>query len=132
MDPRTKKIINSCFDYGSKLEQKNKIGWCATCDPDAKRGQRGYCGPGETSKNEEAPIIYPNSTNWGFCDPMCNYRNGNENMIQARSQELLNLSNPFIHHRSLKSTFVQKIAIFSFSSSKYIFWPFYFMNYKKI
>ena len=38
---------------------------------------------------------------------------------------------PFIHHRSLKSTFVQKIAIFSFSSNKYIFWPFYLMNYKQ-
>jgi hypothetical protein len=39
---------------------------------------------------------------------------------------------PFIHHRSLKFTFVPKIAIFSFSSNKYIFWPFYLMNYKKI
>ena len=36
---------------------------------------------------------------------------------------------PFIHHRSLKSTFV---LFFSFSSNKYIFWPFYLMNYKKI
>ena len=56
--------MSSCYDptHGGK----DSIGWCATCDPNAKKGQRGYCGPGETSREEEAPIIYPNSTNWGF------------------------------------------------------------------
>ena len=74
--------MDSCFDptYGGK----ESIGWCATCDPKAKRGQRGYCGPGETSREEEAPIIYPNSTNWGFCDKNCRtIRIGDENMLQA-------------------------------------------------
>ena len=88
MDPRDyKKVLYSCFD-----SPKN-IGWCATCDPDAKRGERGYCGPGETNKEEEAPIIYPNSTNWGHCDPKCTDRDPEkvENMIQASSKELLNL-----------------------------------------
>ena len=72
----------SCFDptFGGK----DSIGWCATCDPNAKKGQRGYCGPGETSREEEAPIIYPNSTNWGFCSTKCRQRNGDENMLQAR------------------------------------------------
>ena len=72
----------SCFDptYGGE----DSIGWCATCDSKAKRGQRGYCGPGETSRDEEAPIIYPNSTNWGFCNTKCNRRNGDENMLQVR------------------------------------------------
>ena len=89
LDPRDyKKILHSCFDYPVYDRHKN-IGWCATCDPDAKRKERGYCGPGETSKEEEAPIIYPNSTNWGFCDPKCLDRNDDEKVIQARTQELL-------------------------------------------
>ena len=74
--------MSSCFDpsHGGK----DSIGWCATCDPNAKKGQRGYCGPGETRRVEEAPVIYPNSTNWGFCDTECHRRNGDENMLQAR------------------------------------------------
>ena len=74
--------MSSCFDpsYGGK----DSIGWCATCDPNAKKGQRGYCGPGETSREEEAPIISPNSTNWGFCSTKCRQRNGGENLLQAR------------------------------------------------
>ena len=74
--------MSSCFDptHGGK----DSIGWCATCDPNAKKGQRGYCGPGETSREEEAPIIYPNSTNWGFCSTECRRRIGGENMLQAR------------------------------------------------
>ena len=74
--------MSSCFDptHGGK----DSIGWCATCDPNAKKGQRGYCGPGETSREEEAPIIYPNSTNWGFCSTKCHQRNGDENLLQAR------------------------------------------------
>ena len=60
--------------YGQTDFGKGSIGWCATCDPEAKIGQRGYCGPGETAREEEAPIIYPNSTNWGFCNPKCRYR----------------------------------------------------------
>ena len=77
-----RKILSSCFDptHGGK----DSIGWCATCDPNAKKGQRGYCGPGETSREEEAPIIYPNSTNWGFCSTKCHQRNGDENLLQAR------------------------------------------------
>ena len=71
----------SCFDpnFGSK----DSIGWCATCEPDAKKGERGFCGHGET-KREEAPIIYPNSTNWGFCNTDCNRRYGDESFMQAR------------------------------------------------
>ena len=82
LDPEGQKIMASCFDptYGGK----DSIGWCATCDPKAKRGQRGYCGPGETSRDEEAPIIYPNSTNWGFCDKNCDRRTGDEKFMRAR------------------------------------------------
>ena len=98
MDPRDyKKVLYSCFDSPIYDKHKN-IGWCATCDPDAKRGERGYCGPGETNKEDEAPIIYPNSTNWGHCDPKCTGRDP-DNMIQARSQELLNLSNQIVYPR---------------------------------
>ena len=85
MDPRDyKKVLHSCFN--SPIYDYKNIGWCATCDPDAKRGERGYCGG---NKEEEAPIIYPNSTNWGHCDPKCIRRNDKENIIQASSQELL-------------------------------------------
>ena len=73
--------MTSCFD---STGGEDPIGWCATCDPKAKKGQRGYCGPGETKREEEAPIIYPNSTNWGFCNTKCNRRNGDENKLQAR------------------------------------------------
>ena len=71
--------MSSCFDG------PEHVGWCATCDPESKKGQRGYCGPGETSE-EEGSIIYPNSTNWGFCHKDCRSRNGDENLIQARAQ----------------------------------------------
>ena len=97
LDPEGKKIMASCFDpnFGSK----DSIGWCATCEPDAKKGERGFCGHGET-KREEAPIIYPNSTNWGFCNTDCNRRYGDESFMQAREH--------FISIRHLK------IQIFSY------------------
>ena len=83
LDPKDRrKVMSSCFD--PTLGGKDSFGWCATCDPTAKKGQRGYCGPGETSKVEEAPIIYPNSTNWGICDPKCRYAHGYEKIIKAR------------------------------------------------
>ena len=81
LHPNGRKIMSSCYD--PTQGGKGSIGWCATCDPEAKKGQRGYCGPGETSREDEAPIIYPNSTNWGFCDPKCEYRNG-DGKIKAR------------------------------------------------
>ena len=71
--------------YGQTGLGKGSIGWCATCDPNAKKGQRGYCGPGETSREEEAPIIYRNSTNWGFCSTECRGRYGDENLLKARA-----------------------------------------------
>ena len=88
--------MSSCFDpsHGGK----DSIGWCATCDPNAKKGQRGYCGPGETRRVEEAPVIYPNSTNWGFCNQSCNSRTQDENMLQARVD--------FISIRHLKQQFL--------------------------
>ena len=77
----TKKVVSSCYD--PTHAGKDSIGWCATCDSEAKKGQRGYCGPGETSMLEEAPIIYPNSTNWGFCNPKCRSRSRDEDVIKA-------------------------------------------------
>ena len=93
LNPKNKKIISSCFDTPSydhrhSRGEEDSIGWCATCVPDAKFGERGYCGHGEQNNEEEAPIIYPNSTNWGFCDPKCIGRDP-ANMIQVRSNELL-------------------------------------------
>ena len=82
LDSKSKKKLSSCFDPTDGGE--NSIGWCATCDPRAKRGKRGYCGPGETSREEEAPVIYPNSTNWGFCDTKCRGRNEDEIKLQVR------------------------------------------------
>ena len=98
LEPRDyKKILHSCFDSPIYDRHKN-IGWCATCDPDAKRGERGYCGPGRKNNLEEGPIIYPNSTNWGFCDPKCDARSiKDEKLIQASLQELLNLSNQIVY-----------------------------------
>ena len=82
LDPKGRKIMASCFDptFGGK----DSMGWCATCDAKAKRGERGYCGPGETNSEEDAPIIYQNSTNWGFCDNECSKRSGDETMLQVR------------------------------------------------
>ena len=82
LDPKGGKKLASCFE--PTLGGKDSIGWCATCDPKAKRGQRGYCGPNETNREEEAPMIYPNSTNWGFCDTKCGGSSGDENMLQVR------------------------------------------------
>ena len=106
LDPKTKKLMSSCFDPSYGVE--DSIGWCATCDPNAKKGQRGYCGPGATSRVdgnwvvdrvEEAPVIYPNSTNWGFCNKNCRYKQGKENMLQARVD--------FISIRHLKLQFLK-------------------------
>ena len=82
LDPKNKEIMDSCFDPTDG--GKDLFGWCATCDADAKRGQRGYCGPGETNREEDAPIIQSNSTNWGFCHKDCRSRRGDEDMLQAR------------------------------------------------
>ena len=82
LDPKGRKVISSCFDPTGG--GKDSFGWCATCDPNAKRGQRGYCGPGETTREEEAPILYPNSTNWGFCSTECRGRYEDGNKLQAR------------------------------------------------
>ena len=93
----------SCFD---PTGGKESIGWCATCDPKAKRGQRGYCGPGETSKEEEAPVIYPNSTNWGFCDTKCRGRNEDEIMLQVR----VCISNIYLQLQILKIYHTENIT----------------------
>ena len=85
--------MSSCFDPTDGGE--NSIGWCATCDPRAKRGKRGYCGPGENSREEEAPVIYPNSTNWGFCDTKCRGRNEDEIKLQVRVYETYIQSSDF-------------------------------------
>ena len=85
LDPKGRKLMASCFD--PTLGGKDSIGWCATCDSNARKGQRGYCGPGETNREDEGPIIYQNSTNWGFCHKDCRRRNGDESLIQARAQQ---------------------------------------------
>ena len=77
----SKKLLLSCFEPKYKWE-RGEIGWCATCDRNAKKGTRGYCGPGQMNSEAEGPIIYPNSTNWGFCDP-CLGRASNGDMLQA-------------------------------------------------
>ena len=101
LDPKNKKIMDSCFDPTDG--GKDLFGWCATCDQDAKRGQRGYCGPGETSRVEDAPIIHSNSTNWGFCHKDCRSRIGDEDMLQARVH--------FISIRHLKLHFLNYILL---------------------
>ena len=105
--------MSSCF--GPNFGSIDSNGWCATCDPNAKRGQRGYCGPGETYRDEEAAVIYPNSTNWGFCNKNCRNRNGDENMLQARVD--------FISIRHLKLQFLKvhypgKFAFFHTTAEK--------------
>ena len=113
LDPKDKRIMSSCFEPNYWGE--DSTGWCATCDPEAKRGQRGYCGPGDFTMEEEAPVIYPNSTNWGFCNKNCLNRNGDENMLQARVD--------FISIRHLKLQFLKvdypdKLAFFQTTAEK--------------
>ena len=55
--------LASCY----KMD-KGDNGWCATCDPTAKIGTREYCGD-----EKHIPVMYPNSTNWGFCSKECTY-----------------------------------------------------------
>ena len=76
LEPKGRKLMSSCFDG------PEHVGWGATCDPESKKGQRGYCGPGETSE-EEGSIIYPNSTNWGWCDNNCVTGGRGNNILQA-------------------------------------------------
>lgn len=50
-------------------------GWCGTCNPDAARGERGYCpytGSDEEAENDpyENTIVKTNK-NWGFCSSSC-------------------------------------------------------------
>ena len=77
--------MSSCY--------KNFGRWCGTCVSEAKIGEQGYCGPNQTDsshdeKNSETPWIYPNSTNWGLCDPKCRENRGaKENLLQVSSYQ---------------------------------------------
>ena len=116
----------SCFD--PTLGGKDSIGWCATCDPIAKRGQRGYCGPGETKREEEAPIIYANSTNWGFCETKCHYGSRDETWMQARQHFLLirhlkiQTSLLFFHTTAKKLRNITGILDYSKGLTGMVFW----------
>ena len=65
--------LASCFGLES-----GDYGWCATCDPKAKRpGTPGYCGTDQFGNATEAQIVTKNSKNWGFCNKECRVRPSN-------------------------------------------------------
>ena len=59
-----------CYAHSDKAH-----GWCGTCNPDAKRGERGYCPlTGYNDEAEDDPrenTIVKTNQNWGFCSPTC-------------------------------------------------------------
>merc|ERR1712064_86753 len=65
----------------------------ATCVPEAKQGEPGYCGKGQnmspSDDNKEIFEVKPDSTNWGFCDPKCGIRKAK--MILISSEECFEL-----------------------------------------
>ena len=53
-----------------------EYGWCATCDPEAKEGQPGFCYTDKPTENEWPQILSGKyNSNWGFCDSLCEQRN---------------------------------------------------------
>ena len=59
-----------CYAHSDK-----RHGWCGTCNPDAERGERGYC-PVTGSEAEDDPrenTIVKTNQNWGFCSPSCTH-----------------------------------------------------------
>ena len=61
-----------CYAYSDK-----RHGWCGTCNPDAKRGERGYCPfTGSEDKAEDDPrenTMVKTNQNWGFCSQSCSH-----------------------------------------------------------
>jgi len=59
-----------CFD-----ETPGQYGWCGTCQSEAKKGERGYCGPDQAVEGDdlyEAELSRPSEFGgWGFCDKLC-------------------------------------------------------------
>ena len=78
LNGRDEKLISSCYEPTWKHGTARSIGWCATCVPEAKQGEPGYCGKGQNTSpsddNKEIFEVKPDSTNWGFCDPKCNQK----------------------------------------------------------
>ena len=82
MSGKNNKLITSCYEptYGKTN------GWCATCVPEAKKGEQGYCGEDQShsqDSNSEILVVSPNSTDWGFCDPKCK-RKRDVTMLEVR------------------------------------------------
>jgi len=52
------------------VKEEESFGWCATCNPDAKRGEPGFCSDEFEVTNEE--IARPGmNKGWGFCSKNC-------------------------------------------------------------
>ena len=90
LNGRDEKLISSCYEPTWKHGTARSIGWCATCVPEAKQGEPGYCGKGQNTSpsddNKEIFEVKPDSTNWGFCDPKCGISKAkDENVLQVRS-----------------------------------------------
>lgn len=83
LERRRKKILAKCF------HETDEYGWCATCHPDAKKGQPGYCGFGAKEVEAEAPKIDANSTDWGFCNSHCRSQSYLPDILQVRPRNNL-------------------------------------------
>ena len=73
---RTKEI--QCYSH--RDYSRGWHGWCGTCNPDAARGERGYCpftgSEDEAEDDSRENTIVKTNQNWGFCSPSCspNYK----------------------------------------------------------
>ena len=87
---RKHRVIGSCFN-----PEEGKHGWCGTCDEGAPPNTPGFCGDGfhEVSGNEsEATKVTANSTNWGFCDEHCSFKDSLKDVIQVMGHPFTTLT----------------------------------------
>ena len=87
-------MLSSCYEP----TRGKSIGWCATCVPEAKKGEPGYCGKGQNlstneDENTEILTVTPDSNNWGICDSKCRIPKAkDENELHVRYSYNIKLS----------------------------------------
>ena len=70
-------------------------GWCGTCNPDAERGERGYCPfTGSEDEAEDDPrenTIVKTNQNWGFCSPSCSQDYSQEYFAKTLQETMITI-----------------------------------------
>jgi len=86
---KKKKKIKKCY---APKNSKKQTTYCATCNPDAKRGETGYCNPDIPKTTGGNDILQKDPIRWGFCDTSIARCNSNSTRKQYTSDKLQEVS----------------------------------------